>query len=205
MGRPCPTAPIAPAPSAPVAPAVRRSALLVAGKHTLTREEIGTRYVAPPIRTLGGPVAGQQVLIHDAAGGVGTYAVQLARWRGARVIGTASPRNVAFLRELGCDEVVDDTTTAFETVVHDVDLVVDTIGGDTLARSWRVVRPGGVLVSIATTPFPLDAATHHRPRRHLHRGATPRAARRDRIPRRRRCASPDRRHGAAARAGAGRP
>ena len=93
-------------------------------------------------------VAGQTVLIHGAAGGVGVFAVQLAHWAGAQVIATASARNRDFLRELGANEVIDYTTTRFEEVVHDVDLVFDTVGGDTLQRSWQVIKPGGVLVSI---------------------------------------------------------
>jgi NADPH:quinone reductase-like Zn-dependent oxidoreductase len=109
----------------------------------------------------GGLDAGQRILVHGAAGGVGTYAVQLAHWRGARVIGTASAGNTAYLRSLGCDEVIDYTATRFEDVVHDVDLVLDTVGGDTLERSWAVVRAGGALVSIAGTPSPETAAARH--------------------------------------------
>src|SRR5262249_44830030 len=73
----------------------------------------------------------ERVLIHAAAGGVGIYAVQLAKWKGASVIGTASARNHEFLKDLGADEVVDYQEHAFEDVVRDVDLVLDTIGGDT--------------------------------------------------------------------------
>lgn len=76
--------------------------------------------------------AGQIVLIHGAAGGVGVFAVQLARWAGAHVIATASARNRDFLRELGANEIIDYSTTRFEEVVRDVDLVFDTVGGDTL-------------------------------------------------------------------------
>jgi len=80
---------------------------------------------------------GQRVLIHGAAGGVGSFAVQLAKWKGAHVIGTASGRNQAFLRELGVDEPIDYEKTRFEDVVHDVDMVLDTLGGDTQNRSWK--------------------------------------------------------------------
>jgi NADPH:quinone reductase-like Zn-dependent oxidoreductase len=97
-----------------------------------------------------GLAARQTVLIHGAAGGVGVFAVQLARWAGAHAIGTASARNRDFLRELGVNEIIDYTTTRFEEVVHDVDLVFDTVGGDTLERSWQVVKPGGVLVSVVS-------------------------------------------------------
>src|SRR5436305_2073288 len=96
--------------------------------------------------------AGQTVLIHGAAGGVGVFAVQLAHWTGAHVIATASARNRDFLRELGADEIIDYTTTRFEEVVHGVDFVFDTVGGDTLQRSWQVVKPGGVLVSVVSPP-----------------------------------------------------
>ncbi|PYO42269.1 MAG: alcohol dehydrogenase [Gemmatimonadetes bacterium] len=92
---------------------------------------------------------GQRVLVHGAAGGVGTYAVQLAHGRGAHVIGTSRAVNTAFLRDLGCDEVIDYTTVRFEDRVRDADIVLDTVGGDTLERSWRVLRKGGVLVTIA--------------------------------------------------------
>jgi NADPH:quinone reductase-like Zn-dependent oxidoreductase len=96
-------------------------------------------------------VAGQRVLIHGAAGGVGVFAVQLARWRGARVIGTASASNLAFVRGLGADEVIDYRAERFEDVVHDLDVVFDTVGGETLERSWGVLTPGGRLVTIATS------------------------------------------------------
>lgn len=96
--------------------------------------------------------AGQRVLIHAAAGGVGHLAVQLARWKGAHVIGTASARNAEFVRHLGADEVVDYTAGPFEDAVRDVDLVLDCVGGDVLQRSPAVVRPGGRLVTIAGAP-----------------------------------------------------
>jgi NADPH:quinone reductase-like Zn-dependent oxidoreductase len=95
--------------------------------------------------------AGQRVLIHGAAGGVGVFAVQLGRWRGAHVIGTASASNVAFVRGLGADEVIDYRVQRFEDVVHGFDVVFDTVGGETLERSWGVLKPGGRLVTIATS------------------------------------------------------
>jgi NADPH:quinone reductase-like Zn-dependent oxidoreductase len=103
---------------------------------------------------------GQHVLIHGAAGGVGTFAVQLAHWRGARVVGTASPANAEFLRSLGCDQVIDYHRTRFEDVVRDVDVVLDCVGGDTLARSYPVLRSGGVLVSIVERPSAEEAEAH---------------------------------------------
>lgn len=98
---------------------------------------------------------GERVLIHAGAGGVGSIAVQLAKQRGAHVITTASARNHDYVRGLGADEAIDYRSTAFETVVRDVDLVLDAVGGDTLARSYSVLRPGGRLVSIVSMP---DAA-----------------------------------------------
>lgn len=101
---------------------------------------------------------GERVLIHGAAGGVGGFAVQLARGRGAHVIGTASTNNVEIARELGADQVIDHARTRFEDVVDPVDLVFDTVGGETLERSLAMVRRGGRLVSIATEPSQERAA-----------------------------------------------
>ena len=98
---------------------------------------------------------GQTVLIHGAAGGVGHFAVQFAKRAGARVIGTASPENHAFLKSIGADEVIDYKSQKFEELVKDVDLVMDTVGGETLKRSYAVVRKGGTVVTIAGR---LDAA-----------------------------------------------
>ncbi|HVH33824.1 MAG TPA: nuclear transport factor 2 family protein, partial [Tahibacter sp.] len=92
--------------------------------------------------------SGERVLIHGGAGGVGTVAVQLAKARGAYVITTALERNHDYVRGLGADEVIDYRSTRFEDVVKDVDVVVDTIGGDTLTRSGQVLRNGGRLVSM---------------------------------------------------------
>ena len=102
----------------------------------------------------------QKVLIHGAAGGVGSFAVQLAKWKGAHVIGTASARNQAFLRELGVDEPIDYAKTRFEDFVHDVDVVLDPIGGDTQKRSWKTLKKGGILVSIVGPPSAEEAAKH---------------------------------------------
>ncbi|MEU5599381.1 NADP-dependent oxidoreductase [Streptomyces sp. NPDC020298] len=91
---------------------------------------------------------GQRVLIHAAAGGVGHVAVQIAKARGAYVIGTASAGKHEFLRSLGVDEAIDYRETDFAEAVKDVDVVLDTIGGEYSTRSLRVLRPGGVVVSI---------------------------------------------------------
>jgi len=96
--------------------------------------------------------AGQRVLIHGAAGGIGAFAVQLAHWRGAHVVGTASTANLETARALGADQVLDHTTTRFEDAVEPVDVVFDTAGGDRLERSPAVLRPGGRLVSVAEEP-----------------------------------------------------
>ena len=92
---------------------------------------------------------GQRVLIHGAAGGVGSFAVQVARHQKAHVIATASKANADFVAALGADEVIDYRTTPFETIVRDVDVVLDTVGGDTRDRSWGILRKGGQLVTIA--------------------------------------------------------
>ncbi|WP_445525622.1 NADP-dependent oxidoreductase [Streptomyces cyslabdanicus] len=92
--------------------------------------------------------AGQRVLIHAAAGGVGHVAVQIAKARGTYVLGTASAGKHDFLRGIGVDEPVDYRSTDFAEAVRDVDVVLDTIGGDTSLRSLRVLRPGGIVVSI---------------------------------------------------------
>ncbi|MBT2416811.1 NADP-dependent oxidoreductase [Streptomyces sp. ISL-22] len=91
---------------------------------------------------------GQRVLIHAAAGGVGHVAVQIAKARGAYVIGTASAGKHAFLRSLGADELIDYRETDFADAVKDMDVVLDTLGGETSVRSLRVLRPGGIVVSI---------------------------------------------------------
>jgi NADPH:quinone reductase-like Zn-dependent oxidoreductase len=95
---------------------------------------------------------GQRALVHGAAGGVGHLAVQLARVRGAYVIGTASAANVDTVRELGAHEVIDHSSVRFEDAVEDVDLVFDAAGGEKLERSPAVLRPGGRLVSVAAEP-----------------------------------------------------
>lgn len=96
----------------------------------------------------GGLKQGQRVLVHAAAGGVGHLAVQIAKARGAYVIATASPEKLDFVRSLGADEVVDYTKGDFTGQVRDVDLVLETVGGDHAEHSLKVLRPGGVLVSL---------------------------------------------------------
>lgn len=104
--------------------------------------------------------AGQTLLVHAASGGVGSIAVQLAKARGCRVIGTASGRNEEFVRSLGVDEFVDYTATRFEEVVSGVDVVFDTIGGDTHERSYKVLKPNGFLVAATQPPNPEALAAH---------------------------------------------
>jgi NADPH:quinone reductase-like Zn-dependent oxidoreductase len=109
----------------------------------------------------GGLAAGQTVLIHAAAGGVGSFAVQFAKRKGARVIGTASARNHEFLKSLGCDQTIDYQATRFEDVVHDVDMVLDTMAGETRQRSWQVIKKHGILVSVlGPAPAPGEAEGH---------------------------------------------
>jgi NADPH:quinone reductase-like Zn-dependent oxidoreductase len=103
---------------------------------------------------------GQTLLIHGAAGGIGTFAVQLAKWQGAHVIGTASGHNFEYLRQLGADGVIDYTTTRFEEVVNAVDAVLDMVGGETQQRSWSVLKSDGVLVTIGDPIFPIIEEAH---------------------------------------------
>jgi NADPH:quinone reductase-like Zn-dependent oxidoreductase len=102
----------------------------------------------------------QCVLIHGAAGGVGHFAVQLAKWKGAYVIGTASAKNHEMLCELGVDELIDYTTQRFEDVARNIDVVLDTIGGETQERSWQVLKKGGILVSLVQPPSEKKAKEH---------------------------------------------
>jgi NADPH:quinone reductase-like Zn-dependent oxidoreductase len=93
--------------------------------------------------------SGETVLVHGASGGVGVFAVQVARWRGARVVATASATNAEFLMTLGAERVIDYRAEKFEVLVQDIDVVFDGVGGATLERSWGVLAPGGRLVTIA--------------------------------------------------------
>lgn len=96
--------------------------------------------------------SGQRVLIHAAAGGVGTTAVQIAKAAGAFVYGTASATNAALIRALGCDVAIDYQRSRFEDIARDVDVVLDTLGGQTQRRSWGCLLPGGMLVSLVSKP-----------------------------------------------------
>jgi NADPH:quinone reductase-like Zn-dependent oxidoreductase len=93
--------------------------------------------------------AGQRVLIHGAAGGIGSYVVQLAKWKGAHVTGTSSAGNLEFARSLGADNMIDYNATHFEAVLKDLDAVIDTVGADLAERSFQVIRPGGIFVTVA--------------------------------------------------------
>ncbi len=97
---------------------------------------------------------GQRVLVHGAAGGVGLYALQLARWKGAHVIGTASAANLELVRSLGAGQAIDYQAAPFETLVAGLDVVVDTVGGDLPERSLKVLCPGGTLISVAARLSP---------------------------------------------------
>ena len=97
------------------------------------------------------PLGGKTVLVNGAAGGVGHFAVQIAKWKGARVIAIASGKNEAFLRKLSADDVIDYMKTTPEDIVRDVDLVIDAVGGPTTGRFLRTIKRGGALFPI----FPL--------------------------------------------------
>jgi NADPH:quinone reductase-like Zn-dependent oxidoreductase len=105
----------------------------------------------------GGLKAGHSVLIHGGSGGVGHFAIQFAKARGARVLTTVSTENVAFAKSLGADVVIDYKTQRFEEHVSDLDLVFDLIDGETRERSWKLLKRGGILVSTLTAP-PQDKA-----------------------------------------------
>src|SRR6266568_5304309 len=97
---------------------------------------------------------GQSVLVHGAAGNVGSYAVQLASQAGVHVFATASADDTEYVRGLGAATVVDYKSVRFEGVVPPVDAVLDTVGGDTQDRTFRVIKPGGILVSVVSEPIP---------------------------------------------------
>src|SRR5436309_1635187 len=104
--------------------------------------------------------AGQTVLIHGGSGGVGSFAIQIAKARGAKVIATASTANQDFLKQLGADVAIDYTKQKFEDVAKDVDVVLDSIGSDTLARSYAVVKKGGIIVSLVARPKESELEKH---------------------------------------------
>ena len=104
--------------------------------------------------------AGQSVLIHGGSGGVGTFAVQIAKARGAKVIATASTANQDLLKELGVDQPIDYTTARFQDVVKDVDVILNAVRGDSLERSYGVVKEGGIIVSITGPPDPAELEKH---------------------------------------------
>ncbi len=93
---------------------------------------------------------GDTVLIHAGAGGVGHFAIQLAKWKGATVIATASSQNQSFLAELGADQCIDYNTSHWEKNISHVDIVIDSVGGDTQERSWPLIKPNGILISIVS-------------------------------------------------------
>jgi NADPH:quinone reductase-like Zn-dependent oxidoreductase len=104
--------------------------------------------------------AGQTVLIHGGSGGVGHLAIQIAKARGAKVIATGSTANQDFLKQTGADVAIDYSKTKFEEVAKDVDVVLDSVGRDTLKRTYGVVKKGGVIVSIVDEPAQADLDAH---------------------------------------------
>jgi NADPH:quinone reductase-like Zn-dependent oxidoreductase len=103
---------------------------------------------------------GQTVLIHAAAGGVGHFAIQFAKWKGAHVIGTSSAHNAEFVKRLGAEEVIDYSVKKFEDEVRNVDCVLDTQGGEVLSRSLRVLKKGGIVVSTLEEPTAKDLSRY---------------------------------------------
>jgi NADPH:quinone reductase-like Zn-dependent oxidoreductase len=103
---------------------------------------------------------GQTVLIHGGSGGVGSFAIQIAKARGARVIATASTANQDLLKQLRADVAIDYTKQKFEEIAHDVDLVIDPVGRDTLARSYAVVKKGGTIITLNSRCDPAELANH---------------------------------------------
>jgi len=101
---------------------------------------------------LGQLQSGQRILIHGGSGGVGHFAVQLAKWKAAHVVATASTKNQELLRRLRADETIDYTTQKFEDVARKMDIVLDTVGGETQERSWGVLKKGGLLISLVHPP-----------------------------------------------------
>ena len=99
---------------------------------------------------------GQTILVHGGSGGVGSFAVQIAKARGARVIATASTANQDLLKQLGADVAIDYTKTRFEDVAKDVDAVLDPVGKETLARSYGVLKKGGIVMSLVARPDPVE-------------------------------------------------
>ena len=104
---------------------------------------------------------GERVLIHGAAGGVGHFAVQFAKDRGAYVIATARAEDAELLRKWGADEVIDYTQQDFEDRAREIDLVLDLVAGEMQQRSWHVVKPGGRIISTLQPPSSMEAALHH--------------------------------------------
>jgi NADPH:quinone reductase-like Zn-dependent oxidoreductase len=104
---------------------------------------------------------GQKVLIHAASGGVGTFAVQFAKWKGAYVIGTASAANLSFVKQIGADEAIDYQNDNFDDILSDIDLVFDTIGGETQKRSLKVLKEGGRLITTLKPEFQAEAKEKH--------------------------------------------
>jgi NADPH:quinone reductase-like Zn-dependent oxidoreductase len=105
--------------------------------------------------------AGQTVLIQRGAGGVGSFAIQFAKLKGARVIATASARNLSLLRDLGADEALDYNAVRFEDVVSNIDVVLEGMAGEVRERSWKTLKPGGILIALTGAP-PTDVMAAER-------------------------------------------
>jgi NADPH:quinone reductase-like Zn-dependent oxidoreductase len=146
--------------------------LAVAPTATLARKPGGMSFDAAATLAVGGVTAwvglfgtagleaGQRLVVQGGAGGVGSLAVQLGKWKGAHVIATASAANVEHVRSLGADEVIDYGSTRVADATGDADVVLDTVGGEVTAGSWQLLRPGGILVVIAGMPDAEAAQAH---------------------------------------------
>jgi NADPH:quinone reductase-like Zn-dependent oxidoreductase len=133
--------------------------------HTISHIEAGVLPLAgitawEAMVTVGNVADGQRVLVHAASGGVGSLAVQIAKARGAYVMGTASSQNRALVESLGVDEFIDYHAQPFQDVAKDIDVVFDTIGGETQEASWTTMSPNGILVAITSPPEEETARQH---------------------------------------------
>jgi NADPH:quinone reductase-like Zn-dependent oxidoreductase len=125
------------------------------GQKAMRRQEVIKTTLGEPLTAWQGLFdraklqSGERVLVHGGAGAVGIFAIQLARFHGARVTATASARNLEFVKQLGAEQVIDYQTVPFDQTVREMDVVFDTVGGETLERSWGVLKPGGRMITIA--------------------------------------------------------
>jgi NADPH:quinone reductase-like Zn-dependent oxidoreductase len=118
---------------------------------------VGSQTAWSAVMELAGLKQGERILIHGAAGSVGSFAVQIARWAGAHIVVTAAGEQTEYVRQLGADEVIDYVTTRFETVASGMDAVIDTLGGEVQQNSMKILKRGGILVSVVSPPSKEEA------------------------------------------------